>query len=1254
VAATLALLAGLVPLLSAITAPTAAEAAGTLALPDLISVIPFNKMQITHPSSTTKEFDYEHIQFNNGTGPLDILPTYDPQTVTATGVQRIYSYDANGNASIAQQVPVKDKFIWHAVHDHFHFPLASFGLYGVNPDGSVGSPVAMSPKNGFCIGDSVRVDPNVEHSPPNIIYNGSTCNDPTAIRGIDQGWGDLYDRQDPGQSIDITGVPDGVYWFHAVTDPNNNIVESDKSNNTTDIKLRISGDTITQLSPLMSQGSFNIDQSAIVDGTGSTQTPPITTSFPNELLVATVSAQGNNAAQTETVTGGGLTWTLAKRTNTQTGTAEVWTAPAPNPLTNAVIQATASTSGFSQSMTVLAIQGASGVGAVAGADGGTGASSVGLTTTQPGSWVIGVGNDPVHYAPHMPAAGQVIVQQNLNEASSNGTWTQATSSPTPFAGTQVTLSDTSPLADRWNMTAVEILGGNSNDHTPPVISQGGTSAIGPDRATVNWKTDEPSTSRVDYGPTNAFGSSTPLDPTLVTDHSQTIIGLTPNTTYFCNLRSADLAGNEATSASVSFTTAPPRTTPPVFSNIRITDLEPDQAIFAWDTDETATTQVEYGTTASYGNLSTEDTNQVTSHFELVTGLTPSTSYHYRVRGTDFYGNAGASNDITFTTPAIAPPISVDSTVSIDGGPQATTASFNTVHTNELLVAYVSSDGPSGVGQSANVAGGGLTWSLVARANSQSGDAEIWSAVAPNPVNMTVSSNLSLGNFKQSLTVVAYGGAGGIGANAFSSGNGSAPTTNIKMTHAGSLVYAVGNDWANAAARTVGANQTMVHQDVESASGDTFWTQRLTAPAGPVESIITMNDTAPTNAVWNFVAVEIARPTSVPATAPTISNVTTSNITQSAATITWQTDQPSSTQIKYGPTSAYGSTTALDTTAVQTHSQTITGLSPGITYHYSVQSGNSQGTTGSADATFTTAANTPPQNQTISFAGLASRALNQSPFTVSATATSGLAVTFTTTTPAVCTSGGTNGTTITLVATGTCSVVANQAGNAAFNPAPAVTQSFTVTAATTGTITVDKTVFKDGNGTQTTPAFTTTNAGDLVVAFVASDGPLGSTQTSTVTGAGLTWTLVRRTNTQAGTAEIWQARATGILTNATVTATPAKTGFDQSLTVVAFAGATGVGASNGANNTTGAPAVGLTTTGANSLVYAVGNDWDGATARTPIPGQALVHQFVDTTVGDTFWTQGATAAIPTAGTGVFVGDTAPTNHRFNITAIEILD
>ncbi len=87
-----------------------------------------------------------------------------------------------------------------------------------------------------------------------------------------------------------------------------------------------------------------------------------------------------------------------------------------------------------------------------------------------------------------------------------------------------------------------------------------------------------------------------------------------------------------------------------------------------------------------------------------------------------------------------------------------------------------------------------------------------------------------------------------------------------------------------------------------------------------------------------------------------------------------------------------------------------------------------------------------QAQTITFGPLANRAVDSGSFTIAATASSGLAVTFSSLTASTCTVAGN---TVTLVALGACTVAADQTGNASYSAAPQVAQSFTVTAAGTG-------------------------------------------------------------------------------------------------------------------------------------------------------------------------------------------------------------
>ena len=65
--------------------------------------------------------------------------------------------------------------------------------------------------------------------------------------------------------------------------------------------------------------------------------------------------------------------------------------------------------------------------------------------------------------------------------------------------------------------------------------------------------------------------------------------------------------------------------------------------------------------------------------------------------------------------------------------------------------------------------------------------------------------------------------------------------------------------------------------------------------------------------------------------------------------------------------------------------------------------------------------------------------------------------------------------------------------------------------------------------------------------------------------------------------------------------------------------------------------------AGNWVFAVGNDWDKAIARTPVSGQVLVQQRVDTQYGDTYWVQ-STVAPATANALVDIHDSSPTTDR----------
>jgi hypothetical protein len=213
------------------------------------------------------------------------------------------------------------------------------------------------------------------------------------------------------------------------------------------------------------------------------------------------------------------------------------------------------------------------------------------------------------------------------------------------------------------------------------------------------------------------------------------------------------------------------------------------------------------------------------------------------------------------------------------------------------------------------------------------------------------------------------------------------------------------------------------------------------------------------------------------------------------------------------------------------------------------------------------------------------------------------------------------------------------------------------------IAIDATISANGSkagSSISTPSFSTQTGNELLLAFVATDYKSGNNTTVTsVSCTGVTWALVKRTNAQKGTAEIWRAFAATPLSNVTVTATLSQSVL-ASITVVTYAGmdTTGtngsgaIGATAGVNATIGAPSASLVTTRNGSWVFGVDNDYDNAIARVPSSGQSLVNQYL-TSSGDTYWVQKQNAPTPLAGTTVKIDDTAPTVDRFNLTIAEVL-
>lgn len=143
-------------------------------------------------------------------------------------------------------------------------------------------------------------------------------------------------------------------------------------------------------------------------------------------------------------------------------------------------------------------------------------------------------------------------------------------------------------------------------------------------------------------------------------------GLSNGTIYYYKVSALNSDGDESVStdavsatpyqvgggAGSSYTYAPiiADTEAPTISDITVA-ASSTEATIAWKTNESSISWITYGTSTSYG-LEVKTTSYSANHSQTITGLTPSTTYHYKVKSKDSSGNIGSYLDKTFTALAL--------------------------------------------------------------------------------------------------------------------------------------------------------------------------------------------------------------------------------------------------------------------------------------------------------------------------------------------------------------------------------------------------------------------------------------------------------------------------------------------------------------------------------------------------------------------------------------------------------------------------
>ena len=340
--------------------------------------------------------------------------------------------------------------------------------------------------------------------------------------------------------------------------------------------------------------------------------------------------------------------------------------------------------------------------------------------------------------------------------------------------------------------------------------------------------------------------------------------------------------------------------------------------------------------------------------------------------------------------------------------------------------------------------------------------------------------------------------------------------------------------------------------------------------------------------------------------------------------------------------------------------TITGLTSGVTYFFKVFAYNDCGGTNTFESTGTEASTaTPKADQTITFTlgADATKNFGDAPFNLTGTASSGLAVTYTSSNTAVATISGN---TVTITGVGTTTITASQAGNTNFNAATDVTQMLTVNK---GNQTITFTLGADANKVVGDANFTLsgTASSGLAVSYTSSNTSVATVSGNTVTIVGPGTTDI--TASQAGNTNY--NAATDVVQTLTVSDAPIMSVTEGSNTLTSGAGTYNFGNvdvnqsstsvtftitnSGGADlQLSGTPAV--TVSGANSAEFAVTQP----TSTTVANGASTTFQvvFTPTTAG----TRTATITIASndanspytfnlSGEGVFVANNLAAPNLF---------
>lgn len=209
--------------------PSDGSAQEVLELKPNLRPLPAHDLAVVADAAGGTRLIFATTSWNNGDGPLELRAgEIDSGSERQNVYQRVPLSDGGSYDRLA------GTFVWHPQHNHFHFE--DYALYTLQPADAPGASDRTSSKTTFCVMDTGKVDGRLPGAPRKAVY--ATCG--ATVQGMSVGWGDTYGNALFGQSIDLTGLPDGDYRLIIEIDPKRRLLEIDEGDNVSCVLLRIS------------------------------------------------------------------------------------------------------------------------------------------------------------------------------------------------------------------------------------------------------------------------------------------------------------------------------------------------------------------------------------------------------------------------------------------------------------------------------------------------------------------------------------------------------------------------------------------------------------------------------------------------------------------------------------------------------------------------------------------------------------------------------------------------------------------------------------------------------------------------------------------------------------------------------------------------------------------------------------------------------------------------------------------------------